>query len=62
MPVFGYQCSYKAHVKFDRLVKSPEDPVRCECGDRDCKPFRQLAAPAAHFKGTGFYQTDYKHK
>lgn len=63
MPLYDFQCSHKPHLKFERLLKSPSDPLKCPCGDRDCKPSRLLTAPAAlHLKGPGFYQTDYKGK
>lgn len=62
MPLYDFRCSYKPHVVFESLRKSPEDLPRCPCGDRDCKPERLLAAPRAQFRGSGFYETDYKKK
>ncbi len=56
MPVYEYRCT-KGHT-FDVIQRMSEDPIaKCEvCG----KPAqRVLHAPAIHFKGTGFHNTDY---
>lgn len=56
MPVYEYKCS-KGHV-FETIQKMSEDPLtKCEeCG---APAERVLYAPAVHFKGKGFYNTDY---
>jgi putative FmdB family regulatory protein len=56
MPVYEYKCE-KGH-QFEVLQKMSDDPVtKCEvCG----KPVQRVFHPVAvHFKGSGFYNTDY---
>jgi putative FmdB family regulatory protein len=59
MPTYEYRCS-DGHT-FEVFQSITEDPVtKCEvCG----KPVeRVLHPPAVHFKGSGFYTTDYARK
>ena len=59
MPTYEYRCT-DGHT-FEVLQSMFEDPVtKCEvCG----KPVeRVFHAPAVHFKGSGFYTTDYARK
>jgi putative FmdB family regulatory protein len=56
MPIYDYLCT-EGH-RFERLQSFSDDALTvCEvCG----KPVhRVLHAPAVHFKGKGFYSTDY---
>jgi putative FmdB family regulatory protein len=56
MPIYEYRCE-KGHV-FDVIQKMSDDPLdRCqECG----APAERVLHPVAvHFKGSGFYNTDY---
>jgi putative FmdB family regulatory protein len=56
MPIYEYKCK-KGH-KFDVMQSFSDDPVAsCEvCG----APVQKvLHSPAIHFKGKGFYSTDY---
>ena len=56
MPIYEYRCT-KGH-SFEVLQSIEDDPLtKCEvCGS----PIeRVLHAPAVHFKGSGFYNTDY---
>jgi putative FmdB family regulatory protein len=56
MPIYEYRCK-KGHV-FDVMQKISDDPVtKCEvCG----APVERVFHPVAvHFKGSGFYNTDY---
>ena len=56
MPIYEYRCK-KGHV-FDVMQKISDDPVTtCEvCG----APVQRVFHPVAvHFKGSGFYNTDY---
>ena len=56
MPIYEYRCD-KGHT-FDVLQKMSDDPVsECEvCG----APVQRVFHPVAvHFKGSGFYNTDY---
>ena len=56
MPVYEYKCD-KGHV-FETIQRMSDDPLtKCEeCG---APAERVLYAPAVHFKGKGFYNTDY---
>ena len=57
MPLYEYKC-HKCGKKFDALQKFSDSPltVHEECGG----PLERLvSAPAFHFKGTGWYVTDY---
>jgi putative FmdB family regulatory protein len=56
MPIYEYKCN-KGHV-FDVMQPIADDPLkRCQvCG---AAAQRVLHAPAVHFKGSGFYNTDY---
>ncbi len=59
MPTYAYRCE-DGHT-FEVFQSITDDPVaQCEvCG----KPVeRVLFAPAVHFKGSGFYTTDYARK
>jgi putative FmdB family regulatory protein len=56
MPIYEYRCK-KGHT-FDTMQRFSDDPIEvCEvCGAPASRVFR---APAVHFKGSGFYNTDY---
>lgn len=56
MPIYEYRCT-KGHV-FDAMQRFSDDPLdACEvCGASTQRVFH---APAVHFKGSGFYNTDY---
>jgi putative FmdB family regulatory protein len=56
MPTYEYRCT-KGHT-FDAVQSISDEPLtKCEvCG----RPVvRVLHSPAVHFKGSGFYNTDY---
>ena len=56
MPIYEYKCE-KGHV-FEVMQRMTDDPVStCEkCG----APVQRVFHPVAvHFKGSGFYNTDY---
>ena len=59
MPTYEYRCEY-GHL-FEVFRSMTDDPVTaCEvCGAPVQRVFH---APAVHFKGSGFYTTDYKNK
>lgn len=59
MPVYEYRCD-NGHG-FDVVQSMSEDPVQtCEvCG---APVERVMHSPAVHFKGSGFYATDYAGK
>jgi putative FmdB family regulatory protein len=56
MPTYEYRCT-KGHT-FEALQKMTDAPLKkCEvCG---AKVERVLFPPTIHYKGTGFYSTDY---
>jgi putative FmdB family regulatory protein len=59
MPIYEYRCD-NGH-SFDVMQRMSDDPITaCEvCG----APVQKvLHAPAVHFKGSGFYTTDYGKK
>ena len=59
MPFYEYRCD-KGHT-FEVMQKMTDDPVsECEkCG----RPVQRVFHPVAvHFKGSGFYNTDYGKK
>lgn len=59
MPTYEYRCD-NGHV-FEALQSMSEDPLTsCEVCGAPCR--RLLSAPAIHYKGSGFYTTDYARK
>jgi putative FmdB family regulatory protein len=59
MPIYEYKCE-NGHV-FEVIQKITDEPLtKCEeCG---APAARVLYSPAVHFKGSGFYNTDYGKK
>jgi putative FmdB family regulatory protein len=59
MPVYEYRCD-KGHT-FEVMQRMTDDPVSaCETCD---SPVQRVFHPVAvHFKGSGFYTTDYARK
>lgn len=60
MPTYEYRCVSCDH-QFERFQRMSDEPVKeCEiCGE----PVKRLLFPVAiHFKGSGFYSTDYARK
>lgn len=56
MPIYEYKCE-NGHV-FDVMQKMSEEPLS-ECQECGAPAVRILHSPAVHFKGSGFYNTDY---
>jgi putative FmdB family regulatory protein len=56
MPTYEYRCE-KGHT-FEALQRMTEDALET-CEKCDAPAVRVLHAPAVHFKGSGFYNTDY---
>jgi putative FmdB family regulatory protein len=56
VPIYEYKCD-NGHV-FDVMQKMADDPLT-ECVECGAPAVRVLTAPAVHFKGSGFYNTDY---
>ncbi len=59
MPIYEYRCK-KGHT-FEVFQSMSEDPVS-KCGECGAPAERVLSAPAIHYKGSGFYTTDYARK
>lgn len=59
MPIFDHKCLDCGHV-FEAIVKLDEEPEECpECEGHN---FRRLVSAATfRLKGTGWYETDFKH-
>jgi putative FmdB family regulatory protein len=56
MPIYEYKCE-NGHV-FDAIQKMTDEPLH-ECQECGAPASRVLSAPAIHFKGSGFHNTDY---
>ena len=56
MPIYEYKCD-KGHV-FEVMQKMTDDPVK-KCPECGAKVQRVFHPVAVHFKGKGFYNTDY---
>lgn len=59
MPIYEYKCA-NGHV-FDVIQKMSDEPLG-ECQECDAPAERVLHPVAVHFKGSGFYTTDYGKK
>jgi len=61
MPLYEYECSVCGH-RFE-LIQRFADPPASACVSCGKGPVHKLlSAPAVHFKGTGWYVTDYAKK
>ena len=56
MPIYEYRCE-KGHT-FEVMQKMTDDPV-ATCQTCDARVQRVFHPVAVHFKGSGFYNTDY---
>jgi putative FmdB family regulatory protein len=59
MPIYEYKCE-KGHV-FDVIQRMTDDALT-ECQECGAPAVRVLHPVAVHFKGSGFYNTDYGKK
>ncbi len=59
MPIYEYKCE-NGHV-FD-VIQKMTDEALTECQECGAACARVLHSPAVHFKGSGFYNTDYGKK
>jgi len=59
MPIYEYKCD-NGHT-FEAMQSMSEEPI-AECDVCGAPARRVLHAPAVHFKGSGFYTTDYARK
>ena len=56
MPIYEYKCE-NGHL-FEVIQRMSDEPLR-ECQECGAPASRVLSAPAIHFKGSGFHNTDY---
>lgn len=59
MPIYEYKCE-NGHV-FDVMQRMTDEPLT-ECSECGAPASRVLHPVAVHFKGSGFYNTDYGKK
>jgi putative FmdB family regulatory protein len=59
VPIYEYKCE-NGHV-FDVIQRMVDEPLT-ECQECGAPAVRVLHSPAVHFKGSGFYNTDYGKK
>jgi putative FmdB family regulatory protein len=59
VPIYEYKCE-NGHV-FDVMQKMSDEALT-ECQECGAPAVRVLHSPAVHFKGSGFYNTDYGRK
>jgi putative FmdB family regulatory protein len=59
VPIYEYKCE-NGHV-FDLIQKMSDEPLS-ECQECGAPAARVLHPVAVHFKGSGFYNTDYGKK
>jgi putative FmdB family regulatory protein len=59
MPIYDYKCD-NGH-RFEAMQSMSDAPIDT-CDICDAPAHRILHAPAVHFKGSGFYTTDYARK
>ena len=61
MPIYEYRCKKCGH-RFEKLHQSFSEPRVRKCPQCGGAVEQLLSAPAAHFKGEGWYVTDYARK
>lgn len=58
MPIYEYECG-SCNARFEIMQKFSDKPLK-KCAMCGAGPIvKVLSAPALHFKGTGWYVTDY---
>ncbi|HYX69133.1 MAG TPA: zinc ribbon domain-containing protein [Terriglobales bacterium] len=60
MPLYEYKCRKCGH-RFERIVKFSDPPLR-KCPECGGKVEQLLSRSAVHFKGSGWYVSDYARK
>ena len=61
MPIYEYKCTKCGH-RFEKIHQSYSDARVKKCPECGGAVEQLFSAPAAHFKGEGFYVTDYARK
>jgi putative FmdB family regulatory protein len=57
VPIYEYRCNKNGH-EFEVVQSMSDDPIK-KCPECGSLVVRLLFAPAIHFKGSGFHNTDY---
>jgi putative FmdB family regulatory protein len=60
MPLYEYECE-SCGRRFERIQKFSDPPVE-ECPACGKRVRKMVSSPAVHFKGSGWYVTDYPKK
>jgi len=60
VPLYEYQCEKNGH-RFEKIQKFSDKP-KAKCPECGSPSKRLLSPPAIHFKGSGWYVTDYARK
>src|SRR5215471_6926379 len=60
MPLYEYECE-SCGRRFERIQKFSDPPIE-ECPTCGQRVKRLVSSPAVHFKGSGWYITDYGKK
>lgn len=58
MPIYEYACQTCGHT--EEVIRKVSDPALTECPSCGGPFAKLISAPAFQFKGSGFYETDYK--
>lgn len=61
MPLYEFKCP-KCEKTVDVLQKYDDPNPTCDCGESDVEMKRVYSVANPIFKGSGFYETDYKKK
>ena len=61
MPIYDYKCP-KCHKNSEISYIWNTQPIKYFCNNCNIELKKQVSKPSVHFKGTGFYETDYKGK
>lgn len=61
MPLYEYECRKCKH-RFERIQRLSEPPVESCPRCKEGRVRKLLSPPAVHFKGSGWYVTDYARK
>ncbi len=58
MPIYEYACLDCGHR--EEVIQKVSEAALTECSSCGGRFEKQISAPAFQFKGSGFYETDYK--
>ncbi len=61
MPTYDYKCP-KCNRTYEVIAKCADEGRETKCVYCFVDLVKQVSKPAVHFKGSGFYETDYKNK